>query len=48
MIQKFLELIIKTNGQRLYDFTGQIHQWIIKNNFNSYDTNKLTANFTLT
>ena len=33
MIQKFLELIIKTNGQRLYDFTGQIHQWIIKNNF---------------
>ena len=33
MIQKFFELIIKTNGQQLYDFTYQIEEWIIKNNF---------------
>jgi len=33
MIQKFFDLIIKTNGQKLYDFTNQIEQWVIKNNF---------------
>jgi secondary thiamine-phosphate synthase enzyme len=33
MIQKFFNFIIKTNGQKLYDFTNQIDQWIIKNNF---------------
>ena len=33
MIQKFFNLPIKTNGQKLYDFTYDIEQWIIKNNF---------------
>ena len=33
MIQKFLDLIIKTNGQKLYDFTKKIEEWIIKNSF---------------
>jgi len=33
MIQKFLNLEIRTNGQKLYSFTNQIEQWIIKNNF---------------
>jgi secondary thiamine-phosphate synthase enzyme len=33
MIQKFLDFIIKTNGQKLYNFTYHIEQWIIKNNF---------------
>ena len=35
MLQKFFNLIIKTNGQKLYDFTKQIKDWIIKNNFNN-------------
>ena len=33
MIQKFFNLIIKTNGQKLYDFTNLIEQWVVKNNF---------------
>jgi secondary thiamine-phosphate synthase enzyme len=33
MIQKFFNFPIKTNGQKLYDFTYDIEQWIIKNNF---------------
>ena len=33
MIQKFFDLIIKTHGQKLYNFTIQIEQWIIKNSF---------------
>ena len=33
MIQKFFDLIIKTNGQKLYDFTNHIEQWIVKNDF---------------
>ena len=33
MIQKFLDLIIKTDGQKLYNFTNLIKKWIIKNNF---------------
>ena len=33
MIQKFYNLQIKTNGQKLYEFTNQTIQWIIKNNF---------------
>ena len=32
MIQKFLDLIIKTDGQKLYNFTNLIKKWIIKNN----------------
>ena len=34
MLQKFFNLIIQTNGQKLYDFTKQIKDWILKNNFN--------------
>ena len=33
MIQKFFDLIIKTKGKKLYDFTNDIEQWIIKNSF---------------
>ena len=33
MIQKFYNLQIKTNGQKLYEFTNQTIQWISKNNF---------------
>ena len=33
MIQKFFDLIIKTNGQKLYDFTSQLEKWIVKNSF---------------
>ena len=33
MIQKFYDLIITTNGKKLYDFTQQIEEWIIKNDF---------------
>ena len=33
MIQKFSNLIIKTNGQKLHDFTNHIEQWVSKNNF---------------
>jgi len=33
MIQKFLDLEIRTSGQKLYGFTNQIEQWIIKNTF---------------
>jgi secondary thiamine-phosphate synthase enzyme len=35
MLQKFFNLIIKTNGQKLYDFTKQTKDWITKNNFNN-------------
>ena len=28
MIQKFFDLKIKTNGQKLYDFTNHIVKWI--------------------
>jgi secondary thiamine-phosphate synthase enzyme len=33
MIQKFFDLKIKTNGQKLYDFTNHIVKWIINNSF---------------
>ena len=33
MIQKFLDLVIKTNGQKLYDITNHIELWITKNSF---------------
>ena len=33
MIQKFYDLEINTNGQKLYEFTNQTIQWISKNNF---------------
>ena len=33
MKQKFFNLEIKTNGQKLYDFTNQTLDWVKKNNF---------------
>ena len=33
MKQKFLDLQINTDGQKLYEFTDQTIQWIEKNNF---------------
>ena len=33
MIQKFYDLEINTNGQKLYEFTNQTIQWINKHNF---------------
>ena len=33
MIQKFYNLNINTNGQKLYEFTDQSIQWISKSNF---------------
>ena len=35
MIQKFFTLEVKTNGQKLYEFTDQTIDWINKNNFNN-------------
>ena len=35
MIQEFFNLEIKTNGQKLYEFTDQTIDWINKNNFNN-------------
>tara|TARA_Y100001958_G_C20845810_1_gene290404 strand:- start:67 stop:486 length:420 start_codon:yes stop_codon:yes gene_type:complete len=33
MKQKFFNLEIRTNGQKLYDFTNQTLDWVKKNNF---------------
>ena len=33
MIQKFHNLTLQTNGQKLYDFTNKTLEWIKKNNF---------------
>ena len=35
MKQEFLNLEIKTSGQKLYEFTDQTINWIKKNNFNN-------------
>ena len=35
MRQKFFNLELKTNGQKLYEFTDQTLDWINKNNFNN-------------
>mgnify|MGYP006125687773 CR=1 FL=1 len=35
MKQEFFNLEIKTNGQKLYELTDKICNWIKKNNFNS-------------
>ena len=35
MRQDFLNLEIKTNGLKLYEFTDKIHNWIKENNFNN-------------
>ena len=33
MKQEFFNLLIKTNGQKLYDFTSKTIDWIKKNDF---------------
>ena len=33
MKQKFLNLVVNTSGQRLYEFTDKTLKWIEKNNF---------------
>ena len=35
MRQEFFNLELKTNGQKLYEFTDQTINWINKNNFNN-------------
>ena len=35
MKQKFFEFRLKTNGQKLYDFTDQTINWINENSFNN-------------
>ena len=35
MKQEFFDLSINTNGQKLYEFTDQIINWIKKNDFNN-------------
>ena len=35
MIQKFFNLQISTNGQKLYEFTDKTLEWIKKNQFNN-------------
>ena len=35
MIQEFFNFEIDTNGQKLYDFTNDIFNWIDKNTFNN-------------
>ena len=35
MKQKFFDLNINTNGQKLYEFTDQTIDWVKKNNFNN-------------
>ena len=35
MKQEFFNLKIKTNGQKLYEFTDKIYNWIKENNFNN-------------
>ena len=35
MRQEFFNLELKTNGQKLYEFTDQTIDWIKKNNFNN-------------
>ena len=35
MRQEFLNLALNTNGQKLYEFTNQINQWVSDNEFNN-------------
>ena len=35
MKQEFFNLEVKTSGQKLYEFTDKIHDWIKENNFNN-------------
>ncbi|MDA9134802.1 secondary thiamine-phosphate synthase enzyme YjbQ [Candidatus Pelagibacter sp.] len=35
MRQEFLNLELNTNGQKLYEFTNQINQWLSDNEFNN-------------
>ena len=43
MKQKFYNLKINTNGQKLYDFTDQTIEWIKKNDFKGNELNKESA-----
>ena len=35
MKQEFFDFKLNTNGQKLYEFTGQVMDWIKKNSFNN-------------
>ena len=35
MRQEFFNLELNTNGQKLYEFTNQINQWVSDNEFNN-------------
>ncbi len=35
MKQEFFDLIVETNGQKLYEFTDKIITWVKKNNFSN-------------
>ena len=35
MRQEFLNLELNTNGQKLYEFTNQVNQWVSDNEFNN-------------
>ena len=35
MRQEFFFLLLNTNGQKLYEFTNQINQWVSDNEFNN-------------
>ena len=35
MKQEFFDLELNTNGQKLYEFTNQINQWVSDNEFNN-------------
>ena len=35
MKQEFFDLIVETNGQKLYEFTDKIIAWVKKNNFSN-------------
>ena len=35
MRQEFFNLELNTNGQKLYEFTNQINQWVSDNGFNN-------------
>ena len=37
MIQKFFTLEVKTNGQKLYDFTDKTISWIKESRFKNRD-----------
>ncbi len=48
MRQEFFNLELKTNGQKLYEFTDQTIDWINKNNFNNGILNLILLNLGIT